>query len=153
MEFGFWIPIISGILDSLSCIPDSTCKIFPDLTSRIRIPLLRARFIQNGSLFDLTQSAKGVTISTVNFRKLDPPCISPSKYKPDKIVTQKTLRWNAPPNISPPPPLRPPEDLNLEIALKYGVKQRKTVNFLPRIRPAQSILTCKFPSVHMPLRM
>ena len=41
---------------------------------------------------DLTQSAKGVPISTVNFRKLAPPCISPSKYKPDKIVTQKTLR-------------------------------------------------------------
>ena len=30
-----------------------------------------------------------------------PPCISPSKYKPPKPVTQKTLRQIAPPNISP----------------------------------------------------
>ena len=30
------------------------------------------------------------------------PEISPSKYKPPKPVTQKTLRLIAPPNISPP---------------------------------------------------
>ena len=35
-EFGFWIPIVSKIPDSLSCIPDSTSKI---LDSGIRIPL------------------------------------------------------------------------------------------------------------------
>ena len=29
---------------------------------------------------------------TVKFRKYAPPCISPSKYKPPKPVTQKTLR-------------------------------------------------------------
>ena len=28
---------------------------------------------------------------TVKFRKQAPPCISPSKYKPPKIVMQKTL--------------------------------------------------------------
>jgi len=29
---------------------------------------------------------------TVKFRKYAPPCISPSKYTPPKIVTQKNLR-------------------------------------------------------------
>ena len=29
---------------------------------------------------------------TVKFRKYAPPCISPSKYKPPNLVTQKTLR-------------------------------------------------------------
>ena len=37
MKLGFWIPIVSGIQDSLSCIPDSTTKVFPN--SRMRIPL------------------------------------------------------------------------------------------------------------------
>ena len=68
-------------------------------------------------------------------------------YKPPKPVTQKTLRSIAPPNISLP------GVLYLEIALKYKVKQRKTVNFLPRMRLAQSILKRKFPSVHKPLRI
>ena len=31
VELGFWIQNVSGISDSLSCIPDSTSKIFPDL--------------------------------------------------------------------------------------------------------------------------
>ena len=53
----------------------------------------------------------------LNTRKI--PKISPSKYKPPKLLTQKTLRKNAPPNISPP------GGLYLEIALKYKVKQRK----------------------------
>ena len=30
VELGFWIPIASGIPDSLSCIPDSTNKFFSD---------------------------------------------------------------------------------------------------------------------------
>ena len=30
--------------------------------------------------------------NTVKFRKKAPPCISPSKYKPPKPVTQKNLR-------------------------------------------------------------
>ena len=36
-ELGFWIPIDCGIPDSLSCIPDSLSKNFPD--SGIRTPL------------------------------------------------------------------------------------------------------------------
>ena len=40
----------------------------------------------------------------------------------------------------------------MEIALKYKVKQRKTVNFLLRIRLAQSILKRKFPSIQKPLQ-
>ena len=30
VERGFWVPIVSGIPVSLSCIPDSASKIFPD---------------------------------------------------------------------------------------------------------------------------
>ena len=41
LELGFWIPIVSGIPDSLSCIPSSVNKIFPD--SGIRIPLHGAK--------------------------------------------------------------------------------------------------------------
>ena len=33
---GYWIPVVSGILDSFSCIPDFASKIFAD--SRFRIP-------------------------------------------------------------------------------------------------------------------
>ena len=32
VDLTFWIPIVSGIPDSLSCIPDSTSKIFPGKT-------------------------------------------------------------------------------------------------------------------------
>ena len=51
--------------------------------------------------------------------------------------------------IQAPPPRG---GLFLDTALKYKVKQRKTVNFLPRIRLAQSILKLKFPSVHKSLQ-
>ena len=40
----------------------------------------------------------------------------------------------------------------MEIALKYKLKQRKTVNFVARIRLAQSILKRKFPSEYKPLQ-
>ena len=53
----------------------------------------------------------------VTYRKI--PKISPSMYKPPKLVTQNTFREIAPPNISPP------GGSYLEIALKYKVKQRK----------------------------
>ena len=52
--------------------------------------------------------------------------------------------------IQAPPPRG--GGLFLDTALKYKVKQRKTVNFLPRIRLAQSILKLKFPSVHKSLQ-
>ena len=42
--------------------------------------------------------------------------------------------------------------LYLEIALKYKIKLRRTVNFFRRRRLAQSILKRKFPSVHKPLK-
>ena len=47
-----------------------------------------------------------------------------------------------------------PGDLYLEISLKYKEKQTKakTVNLLPTIRLAQSILKRKFPSVYKPLQ-
>ena len=44
-------------------------------------------------------------------------------YKPSKLVTPKTLRSIAPPNISPS------RGLYLEIALKYKVKQSKNLKF------------------------
>ena len=55
-----------------------------------------------------------VTLLTC-YRKI--PKISPSMYKPFQIVTQKTLRLIAPPNISPP------GGLYMEFALEYKVKQ------------------------------
>ena len=66
----------------------------------------------------------------VNYRKISK--ISPSMYKPPKLVTQKTLRQIAPPNISPP------GGLYSEIVLKYKVKQRKNGKF-PSIYRASPI--------------
>ena len=45
-----------------------------------------------------------------------------------------------------------PGVLYLEIALKYTVKQRKTVNFLPTIKLAQWILKRKFRSIDKSLQ-
>ena len=67
-----------------------------------------------------------------NYRKI--PKISPSKYKHLKIVTQKTLRQIAPPNISPP------GGLYMEFALEYKVKQSKNGKFPSHYKLAQSIL-------------
>ena len=44
--------------------------------------------------------------------------MSPSKYKPPKMVTQKTFREIAPPNISPL------GGLYLEFVLEYRVRDR-----------------------------
>ena len=66
-------------------------------------------------------------------------------YKPPKIVTQKTLRQIAPPNISPL------GGLYLEFALEYKVKQSKNGKFPSHYKLAQSILKHKSPSVHKPL--
>ena len=60
-------------------------------------------------------------------------------------MRQKTLRYIAPPNISPP------EGLYLEFALKYKVKQSKNGKFPSHYKLAQSILKRKFPSVDKPL--
>ena len=69
-----------------------------------------------------------------NYGKI--PKISPSKKKPPQTCNPKNLSL--------------PRDLYLKIALKYKVKQRKTVNFLPRRGLGQSILKRKFPSLHKP---
>ena len=73
--------------------------------------------------------------------------MSPSKYKPPKMVTQKTFREIAPPNISPL------GGLYLEFALEYKVKQSKNGKFPSHYKLAQSILKRKFPSVDKPLRI
>ena len=67
--------------------------------------------------------AKITNTNTVKFQTKAPPCISPSKYKPPKIVTQKTLRYIPLPNISPP------GGLYFEFALEYKVKQSKNGKF------------------------
>ena len=64
---------------------------------------------------------------------------------PPKLVTQKTLRYIAPPNISPQ------GACTWKIVLNYKVKQAKMVNLLPTIRLAQSVLKGKFPSIDKPL--
>ena len=68
-------------------------------------------------------------------------------YKPPKLVTQKTLREIAPPNISPL------GACTWKIALKYKVKQSKNGKFPSNYKLAQSILKRKLPSVHKPLRI
>ena len=47
----------------------------------------------------------------------------------------------------------PPEDLYLEFALEYKVKQSKNGKFRFHHKLAQSIVKRKFPSVHKPLRI
>ena len=54
--------------------------------------------------------------------------------------------------LSPAPNISPPGACTWKIALKYKVQRRKTVNFLPRKRLAQSIFKRKFLSVHKPLQ-
>ena len=71
--------------------------------------------------------------------------ISPSMYKPSKIVTQKN------PPLNRLSKYKPPGGLYLEFALEYKAKQRKNVNFPCHCKLAQSILKRKFPSVHKPL--
>ena len=58
-----------------------------------------------------------------NYGKI--PKISPSKQKPPRTCNAKNLSLNRPFKYKPPPPR--PRDLYLEIALKYKVKQRKTI--------------------------
>ena len=53
--------------------------------------------------------------------------------------------------LSSAPNINPPGAFTWKIALKYKVKRRKTVNFLPRKRLAQSIFKRKFLAVHKPL--
>ena len=81
----------------------------------------------------------------LGYRKI--PCMSPSKYKRPKMLTPKTLREIAPPNISPLG-----GGLYLEFALEYKVKQSKIGKFPFHYKLAQSILKRKFPSVLKPLQ-
>ena len=71
--------------------------------------------------------------------------ISPSMYKPSKIVTQKN------PPLNRLSKYKPPGGLYLEFALEYKVKQSKNGKFPSHYKLAQSILKRKFPSVHKPL--
>ena len=51
---------------------------------------LKSMFIQ--SVLGVNKKYYGQRQNTVKFRKLAPPCVSPSKYRPPKPETQKTLR-------------------------------------------------------------
>ena len=78
------------------------------------------------------------------YRKI--PKINPSKYKPPKLVTQKTSPLNRPSKY------KPPGGLHLENCPQIQSKtKQKTINLLPTIRLAESILKCKFPSIDKPL--
>ena len=65
-------------------------------------------------------------------------------YKPLQIKAPKLVTQKKPP-LNRPSKYKSPGGLSLEIAFKYKVKRRKTVNFLPTIRLSQSILKRKFP--------
>ena len=97
--------------------------------------------------FPLTHYLK----NTVKFRKYAPPNISPTQTR-----NAKNPRLNRPSEYTPPPPPPvppPPGDLHLELSSNTKQNKAKTVNFLPTIRLARSILKLKFPSVDKPLRI
>ena len=87
-----------------------------------------------------------VKVNKLEYLKI--PKVSPSIYKPPKLVTQKTLHEIAPPNK------RPPRGgaCTWKIALKYKVEQSKNGKFPSNYKLAQSILKRKLPSVHKPLQ-
>ena len=62
------------------------------------------------------------------FRKQAPPCISPSKYKPHKLVTQ------------------------LEIAIRYKVEQSKNGKFTSNYKASPINFETQFPSIDKPLQ-
>ena len=71
----------------------------------------------------------------MEYRKI--PKISPSIYKPPRIVKQKTLRSIAPRNISPP------GGLYLEFAVEYKGKQSKNGKHKPpppKISPSKKYI-------------
>ena len=80
--------------------------------------------------------------TVITYRKI--PKISTSKYKPPKLVTQKN------PPLNRHSKYKPPGGLYLENCPR--IQSKKTVNFLPTIRLAQSVLKRKFPSVYKPLQ-
>ena len=73
----------------------------------------------------------------------------PLQIKAPQRGNAKKPPLNRPSKYTPPPP----GPCTWKIALKYKVKQSKTVNLLSTIRLAQSILKRKFPSVDKPLRI
>ena len=81
----------------------------------------------------LTKLTGAASLVTVKFRKLAPQCISPSKYKPARLVTQKN------------PPLNRPSKYKLPGRSKNG-------KFPFNYKLAQSMLKRKFPSVAKPLQ-
>ena len=72
VELGFWIPIASGIPDSLSCIPDSTSKFFSDFGfhaqnfSGFHNPDSLTRGEPECFLFFLPSTQKGLLLHTVD---------------------------------------------------------------------------------------
>ena len=93
---------------------------------------LRQEVSQNIGLIYSYRWAEGceddISNNTVKFRKYAPPCISPFKYRPPKLATQKNPPLNRPSKYKPPPPL-PSGGLYLETALKYKVKHSKNSKF------------------------
>ena len=74
-------------------------------------------------------------------------------YQPLQIKAPQRGNGKKPPLNRPSKYKPPPGPCTWKIALKYKVKQSKTVNLLSTIRLAQSILKRKFPSVDKPLRI
>ena len=71
VELGFWIPIASGIPDSLSCIPDSTNKFFSDFGFHAQnfSGFQNQDFLTRGELnvsFFLPSTQQGLLLHTVD---------------------------------------------------------------------------------------
>ena len=85
-----------------------------------------------------------------NYRKI--PKINPSMYKPLQIQVPQTHNAKNPPLNRPPEYKPPPGACTWKLASNTKQNKAKTVNFLPTIRLARSILKRKFPSVDEPLQ-
>ena len=71
-----------------------------------------------------------------------------TQKKKEKMIIKNTSQYAPDPLNRPSKYKPPPGGLVLGNCPEIQKKTKKTVNFLPRIRLAQSILKRKFPSVH-----
>ena len=81
MELGFRIPIVRGIPDSLSCIPDSIAKI-------CLIPLYGAR-LEIPESFNLLVSCS--TLGSINLKKESNDVIISNYFFPNVVILKITL--------------------------------------------------------------
>lgn len=88
--------------------------------------------IQGNSVYNMSRSLRDDARINLSYCKI--PKISPSKYMLLKLMTQKN------PPLNHPSKYKPPRGFVHGNFPQMQSKQRKTVNFLPKIRLTQLIL-------------